>query len=126
MAKGKLIGGNLSLISNMLELLDFNNKILFLEELSFESPPAMVSNYLYKMKQNGVFNKINGIWLGNYEGEYSLEQILMDTIEDLKLDIPIIKTNNFGHTEKKMTIPIGIEAEMTENNIQIIEDYLED
>ncbi len=126
MAKGKLIGGNLSLISNMLELLDFNNKILFLEELSFESPPAMVSNYLYKMKKNGVFNKINGIWLGNYEGEYSLEQILMDTIEDLKLDIPIIKTNNFGHTEKKMTIPIGIEAEMTENNIQIIEDYLED
>ena len=49
-AKGKLIGGNLSLITNMLEELDFSNKIIFLEEFSYESPPAMVSNYLYKMK----------------------------------------------------------------------------
>ena len=81
---------------------------------------------LYKLKQKGVFNNLAGIWLGNYEGDYPIEKILIDTIDDLNLDIPVIKSNNFGHTEKKMTIPIGIEAEMTENNIQIIEDYLED
>ena len=125
-AKGRLIGGNLSLISNMLDELDFSNKIIFIEEFAFESPPAMVSNHLYKMKQKGIFNKVKGIWLGNYDGEYSLEKILMDTIKDLNLDIPIIKTNNFGHTEKKMTIPLGIEAKVTEDNIQIIEKYLED
>lgn len=125
-ARGKLIGGNLSLISSMIEGLDFKNKILFLEELAFESPPGMVSNYLYKMKQKGIFNQVSGIWLGNYEGEYSLEKILLDTIEDLKLNIPIIKTNNFGHTDKKMTIPIGVEAEITEDNIKIVEEYLED
>ena len=62
----------------------------------------------------------------NYEGEYSLEKILLDTIEDLKLNIPIIKTNNFGHTDKKMTIPIGVEAEITEDSIKIVEEYLED
>lgn len=125
-ARGKLIGGNLSLISSMIEELDFKNKILFLEELAFESPPGMVSNYLYKMRQKGIFNQVSGIWIGNYEGEYSLEKILLDTIEDLKLNIPIIKTNNFGHTDKKMTIPIGVEAEITEDNIKIVEEYLED
>lgn len=105
-AKGKLIGGNLSLITNLIDELDFENKILFLEELAFESPAAMVSNHLYRLKQKGIFNKLSGIWLGNYDGEYSIEKILIDTISDLKLDIPIIKTNNFGHTERKMTIPI--------------------
>ena len=105
-AKGKLIGGNLSLITNLIDELDFENKILFLEEWAFESPAAMVSNHLYRLKQKGIFNKLSGIWLGNYDGEYSIEKILIDTISDLKLDIPIIKTNNFGHTERKMTIPI--------------------
>lgn len=126
MAKGKLIGGNLSLIANMQEELDFYNKILFLEELYYESPPAMVSNHLYKLKQKGVFNNLAGIWLGNYEGDYPIEKILIDTIDDLNLDIPVIKSNNFGHTEKKMTIPIGIEAEIKNNEIKIIEKYLED
>lgn len=125
-AKGKLIGGNLSLITNMIEELDFNEKILFLEELSIESPPALVSNYMYKLKQNGVFNNISGLWFGNYEGEYSIEKIFLDTVSDLKLNIPVIKSNNFGHTDKKMTIPLGINAKIENNNIRIIERYLED
>lgn len=125
-ATGKLIGGNLSLITNMIEELDFNEKILFLEELSIESPPALVSNYMYKLKQNGVFNNISGLWFGNYEGEYSIEKIFLDTVSDLKLNIPVIKSNNFGHTDKKMTIPLGINAKIENNNIRIIERYLED
>ena len=125
-AKGKLIGGNLSLTTSLVDELDFNGKILFLEELAYESPSAMVSNYLYKLKQKKVFNQVSGIWLGNYDGDYSIEKILIDTIEDLNLNIPIIKTNNFGHTERKMTIPIGVEAEIKNNYIKIVEKYLED
>lgn len=125
-AKGKLIGGNLSLTTSLVDELDFNGKILFLEELAYESPSAMVSNYLYKLKQKKVFNQVSGIWLGNYDGKYSIEKILIDTIEDLNINIPIIKTNNFGHTERKMTIPIGVEAEIKNNYIKIVEEYLED
>ena len=125
-ATGKLIGGNLSLITNMSEKLDFAGKILFIEELSFESPPALVSNYMYKLKQNGIFNNISGLWLGNYEGEYSIEKIFLDTVSDLKLNIPVIKSNNFGHTDKKMTIPLGINAKIENNKIKIVDRYLED
>lgn len=125
-AIGKLVGGNLSLITNMIEELDFVGKILFIEELAIESPPALVSNYMYKLKQRGVFNNISGLWLGNYEGEYPIEKIFLDTVRDLKLKIPVIKSNNFGHTERKMTIPLGVNAKIENNKIELIERYLED
>ena len=115
-AKGILIGGNLSLTHGLTcgkYALDFQDKILFLEELGFESDPALVSNHLYNMKQNGVFNKIKGLWIGNYEHEsnISLEKIVLDTLED-NINFPIIKSNYFGHTEKKTAIPIGEMAEI--------------
>ena len=100
-AEGELIGGNLSLTRAMVAgkySIDFTNKILFLEELGFETGPALASNYLYYMKQNGVFDKIKGIWLGNYthESGISLEEILLYTIGD-EFKVPIIKSENFGH-----------------------------
>ena len=123
-AKGKLIGGNLSLISSLIDQIDFSDKIIFLEEFSFESPSAMVSNYLYRLKQKGVFNSVKGIWLGNYEGDTPIEKILLDTIEDIKLNIPIIKSDNFGHIERKITVPLGVEAEIKNGKIKLTENYL--
>jgi len=123
-SEGKLIGGNLSLITELVDEIDFTNKILFLEEFSFESPSAMVSNYLYKLRQKGVFKRISGIWLGNYEGDISIEKILLDTIEDMNLNIPIIKTDNFGHIERKITVPLGVKAKISNGKISLIEDYL--
>lgn len=111
--EGELIGGNLNLTTNMVcgkYNLDFKNKILFIEELAFESDPAMVSNYLYKMKQNNIFNQIKGLWIGNYEGEVALEKIVLDVLENEEINFPIIKSNNFGHIDKKQVIPIGTRA----------------
>ena len=123
-AEGKLIGGNLSLITELVDEIDFTNKILFLEEFNFESPSAMVSNYMYRLRQKGIFKRISGIWLGNYEGDVSIEKILLDTIEDMKLNIPIIKSDNFGHIERKITIPLGVKAKISNGKISLIEDYL--
>lgn len=123
-ALGELVGGNLSLTTELVDEIDFTNKILFLEEFSFESPSAMVSNYLYRLRQKGVFNKVSGIWLGNYEGDVAIEKILMDTIEDMNLNIPIIKSDNFGHIERKITIPLGVKAEIKDGKIKLVEDYL--
>ena len=128
-AEGELIGGNLSLIRGMVSgkyALNFQDKILFIEELGFESMPSLVSNYLYYMKQNGVFEKIKGLWIGNYEHEsnISLEKIVLDTIED-EYDFPIIKSNNFGHTDKKTIIPIGTKARIDtskDKKIELIEN----
>lgn len=115
-AEGKLVGGNLSLTTKLVcgkYSLDFTDKILFIEELGYESDPNLVNNNLYYMKQNGVFDKIKGIWVGNYEHEsgISLEKILLDVLDD-EYSFPIIKSNNFGHCDKKTVIPIGINAKI--------------
>ena len=122
--QGELIGGNLSLTRGMVSgkySIYFTDKILFLEELGLETGPAMVSNYLYYMKQNGVFDKIKGLWIGNYEHEsgITLEKIIMDVLGD-EYKFPIIKSNNFGHIETKTVIPIGTKAKInTTKNIKI-------
>lgn len=123
-AEGELIGGNLTLTRGMVSgrySIDFTNKILFLEELGFETGPAFASNFLYYMKQNGVFDEIKGLWIGNYEHEsgIALEKIIMDVLGD-RYKFPIIKSNNFGHTETKTVIPIGTKAKIdTGKNIKI-------
>lgn len=128
-AEGKLIGGNLSLIRGMVAgkySIDFADKILFLEELGFESGPALVNNFLYFMKQNGVFDQLKALWIGNYEHEsgITLEKLVLDVIED-EYDFPIIKSNNFGHIENKTVIPIGTKARIDTNKeikIELIEN----
>ena len=124
-AEGKLIGGNLSLIRGLVcgkYKVDFTDKILFIEELGYETDPAMVSNNLYYMKQNGVFDKVKGLWIGNYEHEsgIALEKIVLDCLEE-KYNFPIIKSNNFGHIEKKEVIPIGTKAKIKNGKIELIE-----
>lgn len=112
--EGELVGGNLSLITRLVNgeyQLDFTDKILFIEELGLESDPNLVNHYLYHMKQNGVFDKIKGIWVGNYEHEsgIELEKILLDVLDE-EYNFPITKSNNFGHCDKKTIIPIGTKA----------------
>lgn len=122
--EGELIGGNLTLTRGLVEgkyKVDFQNKILFLEELGYETGPALISNHLYFMKQNGVFNKIKGLWIGNYEHEsgIQLEKIVLDVIGN-EYNFPIIKSNNFGHNENKIAIPIGTKAKIdTSKEIKI-------
>ena len=126
--EGQLIGGNLSLIRGLTSgkyTIDFTDKILFIEELGFEADPAMTSNNLYFMKQNRVFDKIKGLWIGNYEhaSGVSLEKIVLDVIGD-DYNFPIVKSNNFGHIERKTTIPIGTKVRIDtskEEKVELIE-----
>ncbi|MCI8397156.1 MAG: LD-carboxypeptidase [Clostridia bacterium] len=88
----------------------------------------MISNYLYKLKQNEVFENIKGIWIGNYEHEsgITLEQIVKDVL-DKEYSFPIIKSDNFGHGLLKTVIPIGTKAKIDtkkEQKIELIEKPL--
>ncbi len=128
-AEGELIGGNLNCLHSLISgkyKLDFSNKILFIEDLGIESNPAMESHFLSYMKQNGVFNKIKGIWIGDYQHESNirLEQIVLDVLGEGYL-FPIIQSNHFGHIETKTVIPIGTKAKIdTSQNrkIELIEN----
>ena len=123
-AEGELVGGNLFLTRGMVcgkYSISFKDKILFLEELGIETEPAVINNFLYYMKQNGVFDEIKGLWLGNYEHEsnITLEEIVQEVLGD-EYSFPIIKSNNFGHCETKTVIPIGTRARINTNEIEKI------
>ena len=116
-AEGELVGSNLTLTSDLIfgkYKIDFKDKILVMEDLGWESIPGIVSHNLYKMRAEGIFDEIAGIWIGNYESDsgITLEQILMDTIADIEFNKPIIKTNNFGHSDKNQVVPIGVKAKI--------------
>lgn len=119
-----MCGGNLSLFSNLITgkyTVNTKGKILFIEDLGYESPPGMISNYLYKLKQNGVFENIKGLWIGNYEHEsgIAIEKIVIDVLEN-EYSFPIIKSNNFGHGMLKTVIPIGAKARIDTNSYEKI------
>ena len=123
-ARGKLVGGNLSLFTKLVTgkyKVDVKGKILFLEELGVESSPEKVNSDIYYLKQNGVFDEIAGLWIGNYEhpSKISLEEIIYNAI-GAEASYPIIKSNNFGHINQKSIIPIGAEAKIdTKEKIKI-------
>lgn len=124
-AEGELIGGNLNCLHSLVSgryKANFTDKILFIEDLGIESNPAMENHFLSYMKQNGIFEQIKGIWIGNYQHEsnITLEQIVLDTLGN-KYKKPIIKSNNFGHTETKTVIPIGTKAKIDTSQIKKIE-----
>ncbi len=118
-ATGELVGGNLSLFTKLVcgkYAVNLQDKILFLEELGFEAAPEMVNSNIYYLKQNGVFDRIAGLWIGNYEhpSKVSIEKIIKNAIGD-EYKFPIIKSDNFGHIDKKIIIPIGTKAEINTN-----------
>lgn len=132
-ATGELVGGNLSLFTKLVcgkYAVNLQDKILFLEELGFEAAPEMVNSNIYYLKQNGVFDRIAGLWIGNYEhpSKIGLEKIIINAIGD-EYKFPIIKSDNFGHIDKKIIIPIGTKAEINTNEkikIKLVEKYVDE
>lgn len=132
-ATGEFVGGNLSLFTKLVcgkYAVNVQDKILFLEELGVEAAPEMVNSNIYYLKQNGVFDRIAGLWIGNYEhpSKVSIEKIIKNAIGD-EYKFPIIKSDNFGHIDKKIIIPIGTKAEINTNEkikIKLVEKCVDE
>ena len=126
-AKGKLIGGNLSLIVSMIGTpydIDTNGKIIFIEEVGEE--PYRIDRMLTQMIQAGKFNGAAGIALGVFSkceargsdsgilNSFTLSEVLFDRLAGLK--IPVLYGMSFGHITNKFTLPFGIDAELNTLN----------
>lgn len=125
-AKGKLVGGNLSLIASSMGTpyeLDTKGKILFLEDV--DEYPYKIDRMLLQLKQGGKFRDAEGIILGAWtrceakEGDNSLS--LMDVFEEL------IKTENkptiynlaCGHCMTTMSLPLGAKVKINGDKNQV-------
>ena len=117
-ASGRLVGGNLSLVSDVMGTpyeIDMEGKILFLEEIAEE--PYRVDRMLTQLVLSGQLQKCTGVALGRFTkceaprrgGEFqvslSIEQVIRNTLEPL--GIPTVYGLSIGHISKKLTVPIG-------------------
>jgi muramoyltetrapeptide carboxypeptidase len=120
-ARGKLVGGNLSVISAMLGspyLPAWNQSILFVEEIGEDV--YRVDRMLTQLKNAGILNRIAGLIFGQCtncslgdEPNFTLMQILQDHI--LPLGIPAWYGSAIGHIKDKFTLPVGVQVEIDAN-----------
>lgn len=123
-ARGRLLGGNLSLVAAMLGTQyqpDFRNSLLFLEEITEE--PYRVDRMLMHLRNAAVLSKANGLLLGQFtdckpadptKPSLTTDQVLDEIVARFKK--PALRGLPFGHTTRKMTLPIGVRAELDTRN----------
>ncbi len=122
-AEGKLIGGNLSLLSASIGTpyeLDTTDSILFIEEVC--EPMSKIEKWTYHLRNAGKLKDCKGIILGQFTKvvndecpEYDALRYMTDIFEGL--DIPVMYNVQSGHGKPMMTLPMGAKCFMdTETN----------
>lgn len=124
-AKGKLVGGNLATLIATLGTeydLDYNGKILFLEEIGEKT--YKIDRFLNQLKKHGVFEKIEGLVLGDFknciqdsEKDMTLLEVFQNYFKELKK--PVIYNFESGHSEPMLTLPLGAICEIDTYNKEL-------
>jgi len=120
-ATGRLIGGNLSLVCELMGTpyeIDTRDKILFLEDTSEE--PFRIDRMLTQLRLAGKFKDAAGIVFGECAGckpnecapAFGASFTVSEVADQLfgNLNIPVISGLTIGHTEDQITLPQGIMA----------------
>ncbi len=116
-ARGRIVGGNLSLLASMLGtgyLPSISPTLLMLEEI--DERPYRIDRMLQQMRLAGVLGRSRGILLGQFIGcapasgksSLTLRQVFAEAFRAL----PVVSGLPFGHKRNPFTIPIGIRAEI--------------
>ena len=120
-ASGRLIGGNLTLISNTLGTpyeIETRGQILFLEDVDEE--PYSIDRMLTHLRLAGKFDGVAGVIFGECQDcrpkdykpsstiPYGLGEVLDNILGGLK--VPVLYGLTIGHTDDQLTLPLGVSA----------------
>jgi muramoyltetrapeptide carboxypeptidase len=128
-AKGRLVGGNLSIICSLIgtkHQLDFTGKIVFIEDIGEE--PYRIDRMLTQLIEIGALQKAAGLAFGVFKGcgktdkslapnSFDLQEVINERIKPL--NIPAVYGLSFGHYKNNFTIPIGINAKLDADKMTI-------
>jgi len=133
-AEGRLVGGNLSVLTAMVGspyLPDWKNKILFIEEVREDI--YRIDRMLTQLKLAGILEQLNGFIFGKCTkcnssetyGSLTLEEVIDDHIKPL--GIPAWYGSMIGHIEDKFTVPLGVSVKIDAQTgtIQMLEAAVE-
>ncbi|MDB9525713.1 LD-carboxypeptidase [Oscillatoria sp. CS-180] len=126
-ARGRLYGGNLSVIAGIAGspyLPDLTGAILFLEDVG--ESVYRIDRMLTQLKLSGVLDQLAGFVFGQCTrcgpsggyGALTLEEVLQDHIAPL--GIPAWSNAAIGHVEPILTIPMGLDVEINADDGKMI------
>ncbi len=125
-AKGTIIGGNvntLNLLQGTEYFPDLTDSVLFIED-DAGTAPHIFDRDLQSLIHLPDFKKVRGIVIGRFQKESKIDDGLLEKIIKTKKELnilPIIANADFGHTDPKITFPIGGEVSIeTKNSHSII------
>ncbi|MDT0642403.1 LD-carboxypeptidase [Zunongwangia sp. F363] len=131
-AKGRLLGGNLSVLTGIVGTeyfpQDWKGKILYIEDVGEKI--YAVDRMMSQLRLAGVLKQISGFIFGKCTdcdpggsgyGSLTLEEVLDSYIKPL--NIPAFTGAMIGHIDDNVTIPNGIEAEINaeKGTIQLLQ-----
>jgi muramoyltetrapeptide carboxypeptidase len=126
-ARGRLIGGNLSLVTATLGTpyeIDTRGAILFLEEVGEE--PYRVDRMLQQLFLAGKLQNTAGVIFGEFvrceasdlNGSFTCGEVIADIFSRLKK--PCFYGLGPGHGKHKVTLPLGVRAMMDARLCQLV------
>lgn len=133
-ARGKLVGGNLTLINNLMGTpyeIDFTDKIVFIEEI--DEKPRSIDRYFSTLRLAKKLSSARGFVFGyftNCDSEerksWNYDDIIKQYFTDL--GVPVIYKFASGHDLPFISLPIGLEVELdaTNKTIKVLEEMYED
>ncbi|MFN3345509.1 MAG: LD-carboxypeptidase, partial [Chloroherpetonaceae bacterium] len=125
-AKGRLIGGNLSLLTALVGtpfLPDMRKALLYFADIGEE--PYRVDRMLSQFENAGILEKLSGVIIGQmtdcFEDDdekpsLTLEEVIDDYLCVLPESAPACANLSYGHIKHKLTLPIGARAKLTVKN----------
>lgn len=130
-AKGKLVGGNLSILYSLLgsdDQIDYSNTILFIEDLAEQL--YHIDRMFYAFEKAGILNKIKGLIVGGMTDMKDTANPFGQSLEELILNhftyrnIPIAFDFPAGHIPDNRALILGKECSLEINTEQTLLTYL--
>ena len=119
-ARGRLLGGNLTIISTLMGtgwLPDFTGAVLFLEDVG--EAPYRVDRMLHQLRLAGIFDRVAGVVFGRCsrcdvadgeESGFSLDEVVDRHLGALA--VPTITGFDTGHVRDQLCLPVGVPVEL--------------
>ena len=127
-AVGRILGGNLSLLTSLNGTEYFpklKDAILLLEDIN--EAPYRIDRMLNQLRLSKVFKQIKGIILGHFvdciepdpnKRTFTLNEVIIEYFQGLK--IPVVYNLKHGHVKDNITIPYGLKCVLNASR-----DYVE-
>jgi muramoyltetrapeptide carboxypeptidase len=123
--EGRLVGGNLTLLTNGLGTpyqVNTDGAILLIEDV--EEPAFKINLMLTHLKQAGVFDAVKGVVIGNFQVEPDEYAKIKNVFQDFFVfaSFPVVENFYIGHCQPNYGVPLGVNAKLTTSPPRLVID----